>query len=460
MADMHGAVERIDATRIGGWARASAGSARVAVTILADDAVIGFGMTDRPRDDLGGDHGFWVEYAAPVDPLHVLAGRVRVIASAGAAWGCLPLLPSARSQVLARLVGATMQDFGADDIARVREAIGALPQAVPAGPIAARELPGKQQTRLLLEQAGHRQAASALTSVPVPVGFVCADGSALIGHDGEVYLVGGGNDVLRQFLTPPDDAGVARLAAAWHAAIRARARAVTAGGGRFLQIIIPEKLSAYPRCFPVKVTTPSPLLGQLEARLEASELACATVFGLRELLAAVPPAQIFPRFDSHLTARATHALFGALLRAMGLVNPFPLELSARRFAVGDLAERFLEAPLHEEYVMPGVEFAGRITGRLELAVREVPPAGHAGIRFVWRNPAAPFDLRVVAFANSFFERGGDARSLSWWCARAFREFHFLWAPELDMDYVRREAPDWVICQTIERFLPLLPQDRG
>ena len=84
--------------------------------------------------------------------------------------------------------------------------------------------------------------------------------------------------------------------------------------------------------------------------------------------------------------------------------------------------------------------------------------GHIGTKFVWKNAAAPFDLKVVAFANSFFERGGTARSLSWWCCRAFREFHFIWSPDLDMGYVREVAPDWVICQTIERFLPRTPQN--
>ena len=43
-------------------------------------------------------------------------------------------------------------------------------------------------------------------------------------------------------------------------------------------------------------------------------------------------------------------------------------------------------------------------------------------------------------------------SLSYWLAGWFEEFHFVFSPDLDQDYVDRINPDVVICQTIERFL--------
>jgi hypothetical protein len=464
MVSIAGAVERIDGARIAGWARSADGNPALTINILSDEIVIGSGVPGIPRHDLGGDHGFEVDCAAPIDPMHVLAGRVSVVASLGASFSPLRILSAARSRVLAQIVAVAMQDFDLDDIDRVREAIANLPNALDAEHIAVRHTPEKERTLRLLEQAGVRPDAPAttldLTAVPVQTGFVSPDGTALMGHDGEAYLVGGGNRVLEQFLTSPDDPEVERLVAAWHAAILERARLVAARGGRFLQVIIPEKLSASPERFPAKVPTPSPLLRHLEARLAASEAAACTVFGLRELRAAMPSARIFARFDTHLTLPAVHALFTAQLRAMGLANPFPLDRSVRRLYVGDLARRFFGVPLYEEYEAPSQGFTDSISGCLELVVREVPPEGHIGTRFVWRNAAAPFDLKVVAFANSFFERGGSAGHLSWWCCRAFREFHFIWLPDMDMGYVRQEAPDWVICQTIERFLPRSPQDHG
>jgi hypothetical protein len=152
-------------------------------------------------------------------------------------------------------------------------------------------------------------------------------------------------------------------------------------------------------------------------------------------------------------------LFLAMLRNMGFSSFPPLDLSAREIHIGDLATRLLGVELPEEYPMPGREFAERGGADVRLVVQENPAEGHLGTRLVWQNLAAPFDVKVVAFANSFFERGGNARALSWWCSRAFREFHFIWTPDLDMDYVRAAAPDWVICQTIERFLLRPPQDQ-
>ena len=69
---------------------------------------------------------------------------------------------------------------------------------------------------------------------------------------------------------------------------------------------------------------------------------------------------------------------------------------------------------------------------------------------------APVKARVVVFGNAAFERGADPRALSWWFARAVSECHFCWSAEMDEDYIRAHSPDWVICQTTERFLPQLP----
>ena len=63
---------------------------------------------------------------------------------------------------------------------------------------------------------------------------------------------------------------------------------------------------------------------------------------------------------------------------------------------------------------------------------------------------------MVVFGNSFFDLGGSARTLSWWCARAFSEFHFTWSPDMDEDYVRNANATWVVCQTVERFMPSVP----
>ncbi len=48
------------------------------------------------------------------------------------------------------------------------------------------------------------------------------------------------------------------------------------------------------------------------------------------------------------------------------------------------------------------------------------------------------------------------RAPSWWFARLFAELHLVRGPRVDPDAVAAEKPDRVICQTVERFLRLVP----
>jgi hypothetical protein len=123
-----------------------------------------------------------------------------------------------------------------------------------------------------------------------------------------------------------------------------------------------------------------------------------------------------------------------------------------------LSSKFGDLPLREYVMHPEPsQFHDSELG-LKRTEFELPPNGeHVGIRCVWTNTNAPVPLRVVAFGNSFFERGASGANLSWWAARWFREFHFIWSPFVDYDYIDRVAPDVVVCQTIERFLPMVPR---
>ena len=463
MADINGVVELIEGNMLGGWARPHDTTGPVRITVLLDAAEIGSGMLGIPRPDLGGDFGFSIECTMPPEPLAVLSGHLRVVARTEDCQQQLQIVAPLRARLLARFIAENLHDAHVDEIEPVWQALGRLPALAERATAPLPELAERKRTELALRRAGWNpdspETASALSFLLVRVGLISPDGSAVVGHNGEVYLAGGGNRVLEQFLTPPGDPSIEPLVMAWLATIVERARLLDAAGCRFQQILIPEKLSIYPEKFPAAVPSPSPLLAGLEAALAASPVAARIVFGRGELLAALPKAQIFPRVDTHLTARATHALFVAMLRNMGYTSFPPLDLSARETQIGDLATRLVGVDLPEEYAMPGEDYIARGAAGVRLVASEIPAEGHLGTRLVWQNRAAPFDVKVVAFANSFFERGGNARALSWWCSRAFREFHFIWSADLDMAYVRAEAPDWVICQTIERFLVRPPQDQ-
>jgi hypothetical protein len=48
--------------------------------------------------------------------------------------------------------------------------------------------------------------------------------------------------------------------------------------------------------------------------------------------------------------------------------------------------------------------------------------------------------------------------MSFWFARWFEKYHFIWSPAIDWAYVEAQGADIVIGQTIERFLDQVPMD--
>lgn len=288
----------------------------------------------------------------------------------------------------------------------------------------------------------------------VPLGHVSADGTTLVGMEGYLFLVGGGNALINQYLQGPGNEWVADVSHRWFDVILRRAHHFKSTRARFLQLIIPEKLGTCRDLFPFEIPEQSPFIGALEERIrENSDAAACYVSGM-QILNAVEPRTAFPRTDSHLSFLGNFAILRELVRRMGLIPPEDLapELPMQRI-FGDLSERFCGVHLFEEIPVAPSSYRDDLDQGVELIESFNPENAHIGIRYVWRNRNAVHKLKVVAFGNSFFERGGDSRGLSWWCARLFSEFHFIWHPNVDHAYVAEHDPDWVIAQTIERFLP-------
>jgi hypothetical protein len=252
---------------------------------------------------------------------------------------------------------------------------------------------------------------------------------------------------------------VAEKADAWAGLFRARREALHGRGVRYLQMIVPEKSSLLPDLFPLPIPSPTPIMSALQARIAAAPaLDAAYVDCLGALRASGRPREAFRQLDSHMRVQGNVVLFTALLRALGHHEEIAVDLARHAVFPSDLGGNFPGLPLREVLSFPRPNQFAEQEAALETLEFHRPeePGKHLGSRCVWRNPAAPLDLRVVVFGNSFFERGAHATCLSWWGARWFREFHFLWAPEVDYAYVDRVRPDVVVGQTIERFLPVPP----
>jgi hypothetical protein len=140
--------------------------------------------------------------------------------------------------------------------------------------------------------------------------------------------------------------------------------------------------------------------------------------------------------------------------------PISTNFGSRNLKYTDLGSKYQNSPILENIEMPGREEVSGYEVDLNQVECVLPRDGNnSGTQIRWVNHSATQTLTVLAFANSFFERGGDATTLSWWAARSFKEFHFCWETNIDFSYVEKIKLDIVICQTVERFLPRVAEMR-
>lgn len=440
-----------------GWARA-ADRAPLGIVVMRQGIVLAQGATSVPRPDLGGPHGYALAVPEPPTGMELVAGQVQVLV-------VRPGMPPQRLPVVGRLLAGTlhalldqaMPHLAAADAAalgaklRTHPGLAAHLGAPP--PLTAEA----EATAALLASLppNPQRGAHGICEVGLPVGLLSPDGSVLAGHDGHLFLVGGSNGLAQQYLESPAGPRAQAAAEGWHRVLSGRAEACAAAGCGFLQLLVPDKSSALPSLMPRALKVPTPYWRALEARVAADAALQGRVRFLLPQIEALSAAA-WLRTDTHLSARGAHAVLDAACAAMGVAFPFgAIRFDRTETNTGDVADRLLPGlALLEEHAEPDhAQFAAWPTPEL---VERIDPGRHLGRRVVWRNPDAPVRARVVVFGNSYFEAGVTSRSISWWFARAFSEFHFFWLPDLDMDYVRAVAPDWVLCQTVERFLPQVP----
>jgi hypothetical protein len=301
-----------------------------------------------------------------------------------------------------------------------------------------------------------------------PLWHCSPDGSALLGRDGFIFVYGGSNDVVSLYATGDDEAQA--VATSWSELFAQRAAALAGRGIAYVQMIIPEKSTVLPDLAPRELTPITPFLKFLE---DAMVAAAPARYYLS--IAASPDfknrgREIFRKVDSHLSPDGAFCIIKSLLGHMVRAYkdlPAPVETVLEqlgltvqpgrvRLAGGDLAQRFFGVPLFEHYQPMEAPALTALTHAIVTQISAIPEGDHIGTRMVYANPHAPLPLKLVAFANSFFEKGKSDYQISWWCRHLFREFHFLWQPEVDYAYIDSVKPDLVICQTIERFLNKVP----
>jgi hypothetical protein len=288
-------------------------------------------------------------------------------------------------------------------------------------------------------------------NILVQVGSTSKDNEVLIGKDGFLFLLGGSNSLSGQYKDKVDH----QISASWISTIINRNKYCIEKGVSFCQMVIPEKQSVIPEYFPVALDVPTPLLAEISIKLSdaAFYLDCQKV--LRDLFI-FDGSQPFRKVDSHLSYFGSECLVREILRHFKVNSDiFPRNL-VEDISFGDLGDKLFNGGVVERLLMPDLaewEFARREPA---LKMSRIPEDGNSGTVLEWESPHPFSQEKLLVFGNSIFERGGAPLGLSWWVSRIFAKTRFVWSDSLLDDEVREFQPDSIICQTVERFLPTLP----
>lgn len=312
------------------------------------------------------------------------------------------------------------------------------------------------------EQLKHRDTAAARAKTAVvnvfhpdlapwshPPGTRSDDGVAIVGHQGWLFLCGGTNANLGQYV------GAVEMGPTWldewRQICRRRATELSELGVASALLVVPDKLAVYEERYPEELARvgPRPVERLLEIELPL-------VYPLAELRAAAATEDVYLKTDTHLTFRGNELLFESVRAALEIEHPADLTgLALNPYPIaGDLGAKF-EPQIVGIISEPGSLHRAEIVEDNRAEIEAV--GGHIGTRRVFRNSQAPDPRVAVVFGDSFGFSAPYYQGLSWFLAQVFREVHFVWVPfGWDAEYVRKVNAEAVLIQGAERFVARIP----
>jgi hypothetical protein len=284
---------------------------------------------------------------------------------------------------------------------------------------------------------------------PEPGKYIFSDRHGFrVGKEGCVFLVKALMDIEALY----DDHSPETIAFAekWVNAISKRLEMADAYKYQLKQIIIPEKISFFNELFYKNIARKSLLMQHIEESLCADQKLSSGYISIYDLLRPLvycQPSPI-PRIDTHLTSFGAYKIISAILESFDMKVP-EINFISEDFKT-DIGQMLTGGTVLENDwapVLDGWESEPKL-----IDFYDPPDSGHFTTRRVWENSYAPHDCRVLAVGNSYFGWGLHSRELSWWGSRLFTQFHFIWGHHFDYEEIKRVKPDYVIGQTIERYL--------
>jgi len=453
-----------------GWARhvSSDSHCRVEVALFIGDLEVARTTARTWRGDLmtigDGHHGFEIHYTDDIPPGLIASGHVHLKPVFGNIIGP-PLNVNPRIVSEDRIAGAiaivaksvaTDQDLYKSSLTRLE---GMIDRDVYGWFLAAAGDADQQKNTAQTNAVRTRGDNSELSTIIVQPGLMSRDGSAILGKDGHIFLIGGNNDFLGQWELESKREELDQLTEKWIRLIKQRQELCASQGIDFVQVLIMEKLSTLKGYFPKQPETMSPLLNSVSEIIKRdASLDARCVLHPWNGSNVNRAEAIFRKTDSHLTPYGTFELFREIMNKLGVEIGEEIDLSEMITIPGDLSDRFFDVPILEHLPIAAEESLTFLGGSAEVVDQFIPESGgHVGRWQHCFNKTAPSDKTVLVFGNSFssFIEGGQP-ALSWWLSRWFRHYHFHWQGTVDWELVRQIQPDVVINQTNERFMRIVP----
>jgi len=431
---------------------------KIAVTVRVGEKTVGRAVADLHRADLerfgSGNYSFDLTCDEPLPYAAILGGQVAVELAVGDTQiGALHFDQVTTNIVSALEIGRLLNDLEKFDRYVLHST---LQHALPH--IAEPAASALQSAVTLIKNFGEIASFSkfepgSMTNVAFRGGIVSSDCAAVLGQEGHMFLIEGSNNVKEIFGKPYGTAEVMETAGRWVEMIKRRRDFCSSQGCDFIQIIIPEKIAVMREWLDGNMSSPSALLSALEQKL-AEAIAEKHYISAIAVLNRVPYGTAFRKTDSHLVPAAAFAIFQEICRNLGIniIDNIPFDIPIT--VNGDLAKRFFGRDAYDVCYLAKEPL---FKAGLEMVSSYIPTWGtHVGKRYVFRNEQAPIRKKVILFGNSFFDNHTWQGSVSYWMANWFLEYHFIFTPAIEENYIAEVKPDIVICQTIERFLVSLP----
>lgn len=285
----------------------------------------------------------------------------------------------------------------------------------------------------------------------LPPGTRSDDGIAVVGREGWLFLCGGTNANLGQYVGAVEmEPGWAEE---WQGVIHRRVAESRDLGVASALLVVPDKLAVYEDYYPEDLTRVGPR--PIERLLAVPDL--PIIYPLAELRAAAAAGEdVYLRTDTHLTFHGNQLLFSSVLAALEVEAPPDLStLPLRSYPIaGDLGVKFepqIVSIVSEPNSLHNAEIVEDNREEIEAV------NGHIGTRRVFRNEQAADRRVAVIFGDSFGFAAAYYQGLSWFLAQVFHEVHFVWVPfGWDANYVRQVGAKAVLIQGAERFVARVP----